>query len=91
MVYSATSITAVSVFLAIYATTSGVSLTSNQAVILWSTVFATFTGAAVLTTLNFPFTMVFPQGGVIGLAVYRSSSSTATLNIQFSMTAQYID
>ncbi len=89
MTYSGTSVTALSVFLAVYVTTSGVALTSNG-VPLWTTIFPTFTGAGVATTLNFPFTMLLPQGGVMGLAVYRSSSATITLNVAFTMTGQYI-
>ncbi len=90
MIYSATSVTAVSVFLAVYVTTSGVSLTSN-AMILWSTVFPTMTGAAVSTALVFPNTLLLPGGGVMGLAVYRSVSATVTANVAFSVTGTYIN
>ncbi len=90
MVYSATSVTALSVFLAVYVTTSGVSLTSN-AMVLWSTVFPTMTGAAVVTALVFPNTILLPGGGVMGLAVYRSVSATVTANVAFSVTGTYLN
>ncbi len=90
MVYSGTSITASSVILAVFATTSGVSLTAG-ATPIYSTVFATFTGAAITTTLNFPFTILLPAGGVFGLAVYRQTSLTVTINVAFTITAQYLN
>ncbi len=88
MIYTAASVTASSLAVAIYATTSGVSLTVG-AVQLWSTVFPTLTGAAILTVLSMPYTMVLPAGGVMGIAVWRSSSATTTISVAFTLVAQY--
>lgn len=91
VVYSATSVTVQSVVFAVYATTSGVSLTSAGAMIMWSTIFPTMTGAGVSTTLNFPATIVFPANGVIGLACYRVTSATTVANIAFTLAGQYLN
>ncbi len=88
IVYSATSVTATSIGMALWVTTSGVSITSG-ALPIWSTVFAGTTGNAVVTTCNFPNTILLPAGGVMGFAVYRVTSATTTANYALTMTGQY--